>query len=188
MVTVGGIKIHCRNLYQSAPGPGLHPVRETTSQHLTDSDNGSLRLIDKLGGRNKKYFEKNIKYFQVWLCSSAYTDVSTVMFQILCWWNHLSLAEAGGVIREWCILQLLQSNTAQVPPTTSHLTHLSVCWGCWVDFWENFSWLHCWQNYNFPLACSHAGYSRSGTYWNRCEVIIRISFTVLIFHHYNWTR
>ena len=60
MVTVGGIKIHCRNLSV----PGLHPVRET-SQHLTDSDNGSLRLIDKLGGRNKKYFERNIKYFQV---------------------------------------------------------------------------------------------------------------------------
>ena len=49
MVTVGGIKIHCRNL---SVGTGIHPVRET-SQHLTDSDNGLLRLIDKLEGRNK---------------------------------------------------------------------------------------------------------------------------------------
>ena len=58
MVTVGGIKIHCRNLSVR----GLHPVRET-SQHLTDSDNGSLRHIDKLEGGNKNILRENKNMF-----------------------------------------------------------------------------------------------------------------------------
>ena len=131
MVTVGGIKIDCRNWSsQSWCAPAAHgsiPLEKPASIWLTGIMARFVSLINLQGG-NKNISREN--YIFSGLCS-AFTGVSNVMFEIHCWWNHLSLNKhysRGGLVRVVMYFAMINTNTAQVPPTTSHPPHHSpIC-------------------------------------------------------------